>query len=215
MSEHLGREITRTRAKGLGLGLLYGMGTNTLAATLGVDPNTADELRRAYWQAMPGLEALQDDLQLTIGSGGHVTTFGGRRYTREEPVWDKEAEKWRDRDYTILNTIVQGSAADVTKMAMIAYDEHPNRRGRLLLSVHDELVVLVKKEHAEFEMALLRSAMESVPLKVPLLSTGKSGASWGEATDVKEESNSAPVFNDIAEDFGEGRFETSEGEGDA
>jgi len=83
-------------------------------------------------------------------------------------------------EYKLLNYLVQGSAADITKEAILRYHRHPKRTGRFLVTVYDEINVSAKK--AAHEMEILRQCMEGIELDVLLLSDGKTGPNWGTLT---------------------------------
>ena len=87
----------------------------------------------------------------------------------------------------MLNTKIQGSAADCTKQGMINVWENLNH-GRIVLQVHDELVMSVPKQHAKEEMRRMREAMEDVKFKLPMLSDGEIGArSWARLKKVRDD----------------------------
>lgn len=86
---------------------------------------------------------------------------------------------FRSFEYRLLNYLIQGSAADVCKEALIRYDR-AREHGRMLVTVHDEINISVPVAHLGSESAVLKAAMESVEFDVPMLTEGKSGPSWGE-----------------------------------
>jgi hypothetical protein len=109
--------------------------------------------------------------------GGFITTWGGRRYECEPPIIHEN--KVITFEYNGINILCQGSAADETKQAVINY-ANTSLDSRLLLQVHDEIVICCHRDVAHREMAKLKVAMEGLQLAVPMLSTGEVGYRWGE-----------------------------------
>jgi DNA polymerase-1 len=182
--EGTGVEMTRKQAKTVFLGLLYGMGTNKLAGQLGVEPASAQTIKNALLDAVPSIRDITNDVKGILSSGGFVRTWGGRVYHSEKPKFIDGNH--RTFDYKGLNLLIQGSAADETKEALIRYDS-VRSDSRLLLQVHDELVICSPKESAAREMKKLRECMEGLGLEVPLLSEGEAGYRWGQMEAFKDE----------------------------
>ena len=159
------------------LGILYGMGKDKLAIQLGTSPQEAQAIKNALLTAVPSIGEISDMVKHELKSGSFVRTWGGRQYY-VEPDKTINNEK-RTFEYKGLNVLVQGSAADETKEALIRYYSEKTS-SRLLLQVHDELVISAPKEDAAKEMATLRRCMEGLELSVPLLSEGESGYRWGQ-----------------------------------
>lgn len=174
----------RSDVKMTNFGIIYGMGIGTLARKTKKSLAEARQLKRAVLKALPGARELMDTVSRMARRNEPIRTWGGRVYYCEEPkMVDGKVKTF---EYKLLNTLIQGSAADCTKQAMINYYEaaDPNR-SRLVLQVHDELVAVAAVKHARKEMDLLRDAMESVPFSVKMLSDGKvSAKSWGEMKKV-------------------------------
>lgn len=174
-----GLDFPRRPVKDTGFGILYGMGLETMSKKTGLDIETNRVLKRSYLRAIPGLKALQDDLKRRAKRGEPIRTWGGRLYWCEEPrLVDGRVH---DFAYKMLNILVQGSAGDCTKEAMVLGEAALDRRhARIFMQVHDELGMLADRAHAKRQMALLREAMESVPFDVLMLTDGKwSARSWG------------------------------------
>lgn len=174
----LGRDIDRKHVKTTGFGLLYGMGVARLAASTGLDTEAARSLKTAYLNAFPGLRGLITGLKSLAQSGKPLRTWGGREYYCEPPqVVNGEV---RTFEYKLLNVLIQGSAADCTKEAMIRYHNIRPEGHELLLTVHDELLASVPFDEEEEGHAVMRTAMESSKFDVPMLSDGKTGYdNWG------------------------------------
>ena len=175
VNELLHANIPRKPIKNLGFGLIYGMGLALLADSMGVDQPLAKEIKRAYLEILPGLKSLDKELKMIGRSGEMITTWGGRKYPVEPPKMVKGS--LRTFEYKLLNLLIQGSSADITKQAIINHHE-AKKDSRLLLTVHDEVLISAPKKSAKREMETLRDAMESVPLDVKLLSDGESGMNW-------------------------------------
>ena len=183
INAELSASFSRRQIKGVGFGILYGMGLDKLAASIGVDREAAKTIRTAYKAMAPGIKELERTLRVQSAKNEPLRTLGGRAYRVEPPK--HIGGYYREFEYKLLNTLIQSSAADMTKDAMLAYADDPTREGRLILSVHDELVVVAPKAAGLEELARMKRAMESVPLDLPLLSDGKMGKSWGSAKLVK------------------------------
>ena len=180
IKELTGVEYPRRHVKTLNFGMLYGMGIKRLADTLKIDPIEAKQMKRLQRQVLSGLPELEFNLKMRAASDEWIRTWGGREYYCEPPkivINDDGEEQLRTYDYKLLNYLIQGSAADATKQALINYNRI-RKHGRFLLTVYDEINVSVPLSHVKTEMALLRQAMESVKFDVPMLSDGKVGKSW-------------------------------------
>jgi DNA polymerase I-like protein with 3'-5' exonuclease and polymerase domains len=183
-------EIPRYQAKTINLGLFYGMGKNKLQAELGVSKEKAQELFRQYHNKVPFVKQLMDNVMQRAQDSGKIRTLLGRlcRFHLWEPnqfgihkALSHEAALRehgpgikRAYTYKALNKLIQGSAADMTKKAML--DLH--KEGIIPhIQVHDELDISVKdKQHAE----LIKSVMEdAVSLEVPNKVDYESGPNWG------------------------------------
>ena len=172
----LGREVDRNGVKAVGFGRIYGMGRKTLAERLHITEAEADVLIRAHKAALPGITQLEREIKQRARDGGKVRTWGGRLYG-VEPAKEIDGV-WRTFEYKMLNHLIQGSSADVTKEALLRYDA-ARKHGRLLVTVHDEINISVPQEHVDTEMKILRDCMASVEVDVPMLSDGKVGPCWG------------------------------------
>jgi DNA polymerase I-like protein with 3'-5' exonuclease and polymerase domains len=176
ITEITGMELPRKHVKITGFSMIYGAGATGLAGQLGISVAEAAMLRSAYFQALPEVRDLMEDCKERGRSGGIVTTWGGRGYPVEPPKII--AGQRRTFEYKLLNYLIQGSAADQTKEAIIRW--WPNRGdSRFLATVHDEIDICAPKATAPKAMAALREAMESLEFDVKMLSDGFIGPSWG------------------------------------
>ncbi len=172
----------RKPIKNTGFGILYGMGIEALMNLLGCDEETARTLRKAYLAIFPGLDDLIKDLKRRARKYLPLRTWGGRQYFVEEPAIING--RMRTFEYKLLNYLIQGSSADITKEAIINSSEAGLD---VRLTVHDELIANADKKTYKDEMHTLMECMESVPLDVQLLSDGEySSKSWGEMKPFKD-----------------------------
>ena len=183
-------QIPRSQAKTINLGLFYGMGKNKLQAELGVSKEKSDELFKQYHEKVPFVKMLMDNVMQRAQSRGQIRTLLGRlcRFHLWEPnmfgmhkalphdaaLMEHGPGIRRAFTYKALNKLIQGSAADMTKKAMLElYKE------RIIphIQVHDELDISVKsKEHADKIKQIMESAVD---LEVPNKVDYDSGPNWG------------------------------------
>lgn len=185
INAQFGIPVTRDDTKTIGFGLLYGMGLGSLAERLGVDVGEAKVIRDAYFAIFPELPSLQKALKEYSVAAQPLTTWGGRQYYCEPPKFVASRGRVCTFEYKLLNVLIQGSSADMSKEAMIRYDGL-RQHGRLMLFVHDELNISVPKAHVKTEMALLNEAMSSIEADVLMLSEGSIGANWGNLKKFEE-----------------------------
>ena len=174
----------RRAAKTINFGILYGMSAYGLSQELGISSKEADRFITAYLGQYPGVKHYMDETLESAEREGKVETLYGR--VRWLP--DIRSKNWGLREGArrmAINARIQGTAADILKLAMIAVDrrlrdEQPG--ARLLLTVHDELVLEVPEEQAEAVAQIVKAEMEGVAdLKVPLVADAGWGKSWYEA----------------------------------
>jgi len=179
IKELTGIVITRKQAKTVAFSILYGSGLAKLAEGLHTDQDAARVIKDAYLDAIPGIAQLSTQLKARAKQGRPIRTWGGRQYYVEPPRFDPEVGRWRSFEYKMLNYLIQGSSADISKDAIIEYAAR-KQHGTFLLMVHDELVIKVHKDHLASEMQILKECMESVPLDCPLTSEGEVGRNYHE-----------------------------------
>lgn len=136
----------------------------------------AIKVRDALYHAVPGIRDLQDEIKARAKANLPLRTWGGRLYYCEPPR--RINGRMVNFEYKLLNYLIQGSAADCTKEALIRYDQ-ARKHGRLMVSVHDEINISSPKTHTAEEMRILRDVMQSIEFDVPMLSDGKVGPNWG------------------------------------
>lgn len=170
----------RTQVKITNFRRIYGGGAPATASALHVSINVAKELLAAHGRALPGVKDLSAQITRMSKAGEPIVTWGGRQYYVEPPRYDKRFGREMTYEYKLLNFLIQGSAADVTKEAILRYHRHPDKIGRFLVTVYDEINVSAPKPHYKKEMAVLKETMESIEVDVPMLTDGKVGPSWAE-----------------------------------
>ena len=176
--------LQRRHAKAVNFGIVYGISEFSLAEDIGVTRKEAKAYIESYLANYSGVRAYMHDIVAKAKEDGYVTTLFGRR--RDLP--ELKSSNFNIRSFgerVALNTPIQGTAADIIKLAMLHVDtalRQAKLRARLILQVHDELIVECPVEEAETVRKLVAEQMEHVAkLSVPLLAEAKSGASWYEA----------------------------------
>jgi DNA polymerase I-like protein with 3'-5' exonuclease and polymerase domains len=179
MTEASGREVSRTYSKGVSFAILYGAGPKKISEMLEVDYGLAKTLMDAYTSAVaPGLKTMQDVMRTRYKLNHPLKTLGGRLVKMEPPKIIQG--RLREFDYKGVNLLIQGSAADQAKAAMLLYQQKRNG-SRLLLSVHDELVISAPIEHIEREAETLTWSMcNALDMDVPMVSDYKVGDTYQE-----------------------------------
>ena len=176
--------LERWLIKTIGFLKLYGGSAKALAAKIKIPVQKAYEFFDAYDGGLPEFKKLTQEVENMARRGQKIKTWGGRNYEVERP------KDGREFYYKLGNVLIQGSSADMTKEAMVRYDASPDRRGELVMTVHDELIAECDDsvESIEHEMNILRWAMDDIPgWDVPLRSDGKFGKSLGEMTEYEDE----------------------------
>ena len=176
--------LMRSRAKAVNFGIVYGISDYGLSQGLGVSRKEAGEYIDNYFARYPGVKRYIDAMIAGAHEKGYVTTmFGRRRYLPEINSTNFNQRSFAER--TAMNTPIQGTAADVIKKAMVEVYRRLKDAGlksRVLLQVHDELVLEVTAAERDRAAAIVREAMEgAVSLSVPLTTDIKYGENWAEA----------------------------------
>ena len=181
--DNLGLDVGRGTTKTLMFGYIYGQGLGSLAETLERSVDEVKSIRNAQMSVLPGLKQLSAGIKARSAQGLPITTWGGRQYYVEPPkLIDGE---WRRFEYKLLNYLIQGSAADVTKESIIRADAVLTD-SRFILSVYDENDIEAPAKALKKEMLKLREAMMSIEVDVPLLSDGEYGPTLGDLEDLTE-----------------------------
>ena len=176
--------ILRSRAKAVNFGIVYGISAFSLAQDIGVYPNEAKAYIDAYLEKYHGVRDYMKQIVETAKAQGYVSTIYGRRRSLPE----LKSSNFNMRSFgerVALNMPVQGTAADIIKLAMVNVHRRLKAEGlkaRLILQVHDELIVECPGEEAEQVRQILTEEMENAAqLSVPLLAEAHIGHSWAEA----------------------------------
>lgn len=173
----------RSHAKAVNFGIIYGISDFGLARQLGITRTAAADYIKAYFERYPSIHAFMNRMIEDARKTGCAVTLYGR-YRELADINSKNFQRRSFAERTAMNTPIQGTAADIMKMAMIAvYDKMKagNFKSRVLLQVHDELVAEVTADEKEAVSKLLKETMESVvSLRVPLVADVNEGKNWAE-----------------------------------
>lgn len=180
-------EITsamRSSCKAVNFGIVYGISDFSLAQDIGVSRKEAAEFIKTYLDSYPGIENYMSTIKQTAREQGYVTTLFGRR--RAVPDIDSKNFNVRSAAERIaMNTPIQGTAADIIKIAMVRVRDRLKREGlesRLILQVHDELILEAPLREKDAAAKILTEEMESAfKMDAPLVAEANCGASWYEA----------------------------------
>ena len=174
----------RSQAKAVNFGIVYGIGAFSLAKDIGVSRKEADSYIKAYLKHYSGVDKYMKAVVEKAKDNGYVDTmFGRRRYLPELTSSNFNMRSFGER--VARNMPIQGTAADIIKIAMIrVYDrlKSENMKARLILQVHDELIVEAPENEAEKAAEIIKEEMENaVTLKVPLTADAHIGKTWYDA----------------------------------
>jgi DNA polymerase-1 len=174
----------RRSAKAINFGLIYGMSAFGLARQLGIARGDAQRYVDLYFQRYPGVKRYMDDTRAQAKERGYVETVRGRRlYLPDIRSRNRQLQQYAER--SAINAPMQGTAADIIKLAMIRVEKALVESGlpaRLIMQVHDELVLEVREDAIAATEALVREQMESAgTLKVPMAVEIGHGPTWDAA----------------------------------
>jgi DNA polymerase-1 len=174
----------RRTAKVINFGLIYGMSPFGLARNLGIERSAAQQYVTRYFERYPGVKRFMDETRASARERGYVeTVFGRRLYLPDIRSGNPQLRQYAER--SAINAPMQGTAADIIKRAMIGVDEwcrSQQVRTRLIMQVHDELVLEVPEDEVTGVSAAVREHMVGAAhLTVPLRVDIGVGASWDEA----------------------------------
>lgn len=183
-SEEVTKEMRR-KAKVINFGIIYGMGVTALRANLGTDRATAQKFYDDYFLAFPKIRAYFDDVKTQAAKLGYTETLYGRR--RYFPGLKSRIPFIRAMNERMaMNAPLQGTAADIVKIAMIEVDKLLAEKNwhegvHLLLQVHDELIYEIKSDKVSEVLPKIKEQMENIAgFSLPLVVTAKSGPNWAE-----------------------------------
>jgi DNA polymerase-1 len=176
--------VARSRAKAVNFGIIYGMGPQRLAAETGVTMTEAKDFITRYFEVYPEIKRYTESLIELARKRGYTITMTGRRRPIPD-IGDRNRAVAVRAENIAVNAPIQGSAADLIKLAMIKVSKDFATRGmktKMLLQVHDELVFSAPESEVEAASAVIRNAMETaLPTDVPLKVELKTGRNWLEA----------------------------------
>ena len=176
--------LMRTRAKAVNFGIVYGIGEYSLSQDLKISVSEARSYINGYLTTYGGVKDYMERTVAEAKKTGFVTTkFGRIRYIPELSAANKNVEAFGER--VARNTPIQGTAADIIKIAMIRVSKRlkaEKMKARLILQIHDELIVECPEEEREKASAIMKEEMEgAAKLRVPLTVDITSGKSWYDA----------------------------------
>jgi DNA polymerase I-like protein with 3'-5' exonuclease and polymerase domains len=175
----VGKHYDRKPVKNTNLGIIYGMGVGKMAEKNDMAVDEASALKKAILQLYPGIKEMYAEMKRRAKMQEPIRTWGGREYYCEEPALVQG--RLREFDYKMVNVLIQGSAADCTKEAIIRFHAAKQPEWKLLLNVHDQITCSVPKKDVHKAMRVLQETMESVEFDVPILSEGDTSATnWDE-----------------------------------
>lgn len=176
--------LQRRNAKAVNFGIVYGISAFGLSEDLSISRKEAKEYIERYFESYPGVKAFLDGLVKQGKEQGYVTTLYGRR----RPIPEFKSSNFMQRQFgerVAMNSPIQGSAADIMKIAMIDVDRELRKRGlrsRIVLQIHDELLIEAPLEEEEEVKNLLTDRMKhAASLQVALEVEAQTGASWFDA----------------------------------
>ncbi|WP_305810863.1 DNA polymerase I [Photobacterium leiognathi] len=175
----------RRRAKAINFGLIYGMSAFGLAKQLDMGRNEAQDYMNVYFERYPGVLEYMESTRNTASEKGYVETLFGRRLYLPD-IKSRNGLRRKAAERAAINAPMQGTAADIIKLAMIAVDhwvqQQPQDEVRLLMQVHDELVFEVKESALESVTTEVKALMEqAATLDVPLIADAGFGDNWDQA----------------------------------
>lgn len=174
----------RHKAKGVNFGIIYGQGAFGLAEQLGISRTEAKQLIQNYFENYPAIKKLMEDLINTAREKGYTTTLSGRKRWLPD-IHSANANVRANAERIAINTPIQGTAADMIKIAMINIHEQLKKhhlKTKMILQIHDELLfeVPVKEVHAVKEI-VEKEMQNAIPLNVPIVVNIGTGKNWLDA----------------------------------
>lgn len=176
--------LQRRNAKAVNFGIVYGISSFGLSQDLSISKTEAKEYIDRYFETYPGIKTFLDELVAKAKEDGYVTTMYGRR----RPIPELKSSNFAQRSFgerVAMNSPIQGTAADIIKIAMIRVHDRLKEEGlrsRLILQVHDELLIeAYLEEVAQVEKILEEEMQQAAMLRVPLEIDMHQGVNWYEA----------------------------------
>ncbi|WMJ88412.1 DNA polymerase I [Anaerocolumna sp. MB42-C2] len=176
--------LQRSNAKAVNFGIVYGISSFGLGQGLNISRKEAENYINRYFETYPRVKQYLDDLVLNGKKDGYVTTFFGRR----RPIPELSSSNFMQRSFgerVAMNSPIQGTAADIIKIAMIRVNERLKElklRSRLILQIHDELLIEAFKDEMDEVSGILKEEMQkAADMSIPLEVEVKTGTNWYEA----------------------------------
>lgn len=177
-------DLQRRNAKAVNFGIVYGISSFGLSQDLSITRKEAAKYIEDYFETYPGIKKFLDDSVAHAREKGYAVTLFGRR----RPVPELKSSNFMQRNFgerVAMNAPIQGTAADIIKIAMIGVNDElkkRNMKSRLILQVHDELLIEAEESEVEEVKAILKDKMEhAADLSVPLIVDMHAGENWYEA----------------------------------
>ena len=179
----------RREAKAVNFGVIYGQSAFGLAKSLGIEQEAAAKFIDSYFEGYPGIGTFLDEVLAKCRTNGYVSTIRGRRRAisgvRDETARSRAGRQTNLAERTAINTVIQGSAADLIKVAMVAIHRRLKREklsAKMLLQIHDELIFEVPSDQLHDLAKLITEEMvHACQLQVPLKVDLKAGPNWADA----------------------------------
>jgi DNA polymerase I-like protein with 3'-5' exonuclease and polymerase domains len=186
----VGQKLERTRVKNVTFARLYGGGEGAVFDQARCASRAeAKEICAFHDAALPGRKLLNNEIIKLSRLGEPIRTWGGRLYYVEPPGFNKKHNRHMSYEYKLINYLIQGSAADMTKEAICRWYEGGGTADgtRFLLTVYDENNISAPEARWKDHMRFLREIMDNMELDVPMRSTGKVGKRWGKVRECDAE----------------------------
>ena len=179
----------RRRAKGINFGLIYGMSVFGLTRYTDLTLAEAEEFVKAYFKQFPGIKKYLDGIRKLAAQQGYVETLLGRRryFPALQSKQNVQVKNREERE--AINAPIQGTAADIMKIAMLRIPpalKAAGLKGKMLLQVHDELVLEVPEKELKETARIVQDTMANAyPMSIPLSTEARYGRNWGDMQDLK------------------------------
>lgn len=176
--------VKRIPAKTINFGLVYGMGNKTLAKRIKVSPEEAQHYIDKFFDFYPGVKKFWNETEQQFRAQGYTQTLSGRKRRRSQHFYTKDDYEQGGEVRGAINSVIQGTAADLIKMAMVTMARNLKRyKAKLILTVHDEVLVSCPVRYAKQVYAVITKSMVCAgdDLSVPVEVDAQFGRSWAEA----------------------------------
>ena len=177
-------DLQRRNAKAVNFGIVYGISSFGLSQDLSITSKEASQYIESYFETYPGIKKFLDDSVTHAKEEGYAVTLFGRR----RPIPELKSSNFMQRNFgerVAMNAPIQGTAADIMKIAMIGVNrelKEKQMKSRMILQVHDELLIETHPDEIETVKEILKRQMETAAsLDVPLIADMQVGKNWYEA----------------------------------